>query len=121
MFKRFSKFKFSPARNTSSTRDLIRQEAAIGGTLFGPVAEGHKRQFFCLDKHAWVWHEEWQDQQTGQRQQITTRYEIRETGILKAQGNHPYHFVDTQEEKNLLQAIKLYYKYVMRDVYGQNV
>jgi len=106
---------------TTTRRDLIRREAIIGGQLFGPVPSGHSRQFFCLDKHCWVWHEEWIDQRTGQRQTLTTRYEIRPTGILKAQGDQAYHYVEPEEQSNLLAAIKLYYTQVMKRVYGQTV
>lgn len=104
---------------TATQRDLIRREAIIGGQLFGPVPNGHIRQFFCLDEHCWVWHEEWIDQRTGQRQVLTTRYEIRETGVLKAQGDQPYHFVEQEEERNLLDAIQLYAGQVAKRVYGQ--
>ncbi|HEX9594873.1 MAG TPA: hypothetical protein VF996_01985 [Candidatus Saccharimonadales bacterium] len=106
---------------TATRRELIRREAVIGGQLFGPVPSGHLRQFFCLDKHCWVWHEEWIDQKTGQRQVLTTRYEIRDTGILKAQGDQAYHFLEPEEAKNLSDAIKLYYQQVMKQVYGRSV
>lgn len=109
-----------PYQQVSSRRDLIRKEAEVGGKLFGAVPAGGSRQFFYLDRHSWVWHEEWTDS-NGQRQSLTTRYEIRPTGVLKAQGNQPYHYVDTQEAKNLFRAIKMYYKYVMKEVYGQEV
>jgi hypothetical protein len=101
-------------------RDLIQKESVIGGTLFGPVPQDRQRQFFCLDKHSWVWHEEWTDE-AGQHRSMTTRYEVRPTGILKAQGNQPYHYVTEAEEQHLLQAIELYHQHVMRDLYKQPV
>ena len=123
MFKNlFSKSKREqPVRpGTATQRDLIRKEAVIGGQLFGQVPSGRLRQFFCLDEHCWVWHEEWIDERSGQRQALTTRYEIRETGVLKAQGNQAYHFVEPEEERNLLEAIRLYTAQVAERVYGQN-
>ncbi len=36
-------------RDTKLYNDLIRHEAKIGGTIFGPVPKGHRREFFCLD------------------------------------------------------------------------
>ncbi len=30
---------------------LLLQEAKLGGTLFGDVPAGHRREFFCLDEH----------------------------------------------------------------------
>jgi hypothetical protein len=73
-------------------RDLLRREAELGGQVFGPVAQGGRREFFCLDKNTWIWHEEWVDQ-TGNRHTKTTRYDVRPTGILKAQSNGSYHRV----------------------------
>ncbi|HVI60809.1 MAG TPA: hypothetical protein VM535_01490, partial [Candidatus Saccharimonadales bacterium] len=87
-------------------RQLIRREAEIGGTLFGPVAKGHRRDFFCLDRYTWVWHEEWQ--QDGQHRQLTTRYEVRPDGVLKIQGNRPYQRLTKDEARNLYQATELY-------------
>jgi len=63
-------------------RQLMRREAEMGGHVFGPVPEGRRREFFCLDKNTWIWHEEWTDT-NGNRQSKTTRYDVRPTGILK--------------------------------------
>lgn len=121
MFQIFKKsLVVQPFKRTTTVRDLIRKEARIGGTLFGPIPRGTIRQFFCLDRNSWVWYEEWTDR-NGSRQTLTTRYEIRPTGILKAQGNQAYHYVEPREARNLVDAIKLYYRHVMRDVYGQRV
>ena len=48
-------------RKAALYRNLIRHEAKIGGQLFGPVPKDGRREFFCLDRHTWVWHEEWVD------------------------------------------------------------
>lgn len=88
-------------------RDLIRREAKIGGKLFGPVPQGHRREFFCLDEHTWVWYEEWTDQ-AGQRQSTTTRYDVRPNGIIKNQDGRPSQYVELEEARNLYQAVKLY-------------
>ncbi len=88
-------------------RSLMRREAEIGGQLFGPVPEGRRRQFFCLDSHTWIWHEEWQNA-NGERQAITTRYDIRPNGILKAQDGQHYQRLSRDEARNLAQAAKLY-------------
>lgn len=110
-----------PFKKTVTTRDLLRQEARIGGTLFGPVPEKGARQFFSLDSHSCIWYEEWLDAETQERKALTTRYEIRPNGVLKAQDSQPYHYVGPQEEHNLMKAVQLYYKYVMKEVYGQEV
>lgn len=87
-------------------RELIRREAEIGGRLFGPVPKGHHRQFFCLDQHTWVWYEEWI--KDGKRQTVTTRYEVRPSGILKAQDGQGYRRLSGAEARNLYRATELY-------------
>lgn len=92
-------------------RDIIHFEARIGGTLFGPVPPKHRREFFCLDEHTWVWHEEWTDS-LGRRQSVTTRYEVRPHGIIKVQGNMPHRRLSDEELQNFYQAVRLYGKKV---------
>lgn len=98
-------------------RDIIRKEAKIGGQLFGAVAPGGRREFFCLDAKTWVWHEEWVDAQ-GLRRAITTRYDIRPNGILKAQDGLPYQYIGFDEAKRFYQAIKLYNRQVDAQMYS---
>ncbi len=101
-------------------RTLLKKEAMIGGQLFGPVPAGRTREFFCLDKNTWIWHEEWTDQ-AGKSQSKTTRYDIRPDVILKAQNNGHYHAVERAEAKHLVQAAKLYHDRVLREVYGMTI
>ena len=96
-------------RRASAYRQLLRREAKIGGELFGPVPKGHRREFFCLDRHTWVWHEEWVDQ-AGKNRAVTTRYDIRPQGVLKSQGSSSYQLVQGAELQNLHQAAELYYQ-----------
>lgn len=100
-----------------TARDLIRLESQIGAKLFGPVQKGHRREFFCLDEHTWIWHEEWVDPITKQKHSITTRYEIHDNGILKVQDNQPYQTVEGEELYNLITAMQLYYEQVVRGIY----
>ena len=88
-------------------REAIREEAKIGGSLFGPIPEGTRREFFCLDEHTWVWHEEWIDAQ-GVQQSRTTRYDVRPQGILKAQDGQPYQRLSYEEATRLVQAADRY-------------
>lgn len=92
---------------------LIHREARIGGSLFGPVPKGHRREFFCLDRHTWVWHEEWKDT-AGRQQVMTTRYEVRPNGVLKSQ-NGTYQPLPLDEARNLYRAIALYGQKVDQD------
>lgn len=107
----------TPGFKRLSKRDLIRMESAIGAKLFGPIPRGHRREFFCLDEHAWVWYEEWVDPNTKKRHSVTTRYEIHDKGILKIQDGQPYQEVQGEELRNLVTAIQLYYEQVARNVY----
>lgn len=95
-------------RRAAIYRDLIHHEARIGGELFGRVPDGNRREFFCLDEHTWVWHEEWTDRD-GRRQYMMTRYDVRPSGIVKSQGNNSYQRLSREELKNFYKAVKLYY------------
>ena len=100
-------------RRIERERSLIRREAKLGGQLFGPVPKGHRREFFCLDQHTWVWHEEWLS--NGQRQVISTRYEVRPNGVLKLQEGQPYQRLTKNEARNLYRAAQLYRQVVGAD------
>jgi hypothetical protein len=104
-------------RRQQQRDQLIRREAAIGGQLFGPVPRRSTRAFFCLNQTTWVWHEEWIDDD-GQRQVVTTRYEVRPNGILKAHNGQNYRYIDDREAKNLYDAINAYYKRSLHEIYG---
>lgn len=88
-------------------RELIKSEARIGGAIFGDIKHGQRREFFCLDPHTWIWHEEWSDEK-GSRQIMTTRYDVRPDGILKSQSNSGYKAVSPQEARHLIAAAKEY-------------
>jgi hypothetical protein len=88
-------------------RRLIRHEAAIGGKLFGAVPAGHNRQFFCLDEHTWIWHEEWTDRQ-GRQQVVVTRYDVRPTGVIKTQNGGPARPLSAKEASHFIKAVRLY-------------
>jgi hypothetical protein len=116
---RVSKQAETEAKKASVLRNLIRREAKIGGELFGPVRPGGRREFFCLDEHTAIWHEEWLDN-LGKLQVRTTRYDARPQGVLKAQNGQPYQMVSAQEAKNLRAAIELYAKKVTGEIYKQS-
>jgi hypothetical protein len=103
-------------RRAELYRKLIRHEAQIGGELFGPVRPGGRREFFCLDAHTWVWHEEWIDD-NGQHQFATTRYDVRANGIVKSQ-NGVYKPVSLQEARNLRSAAHMYQERVKQELYS---
>lgn len=95
------------ARAAQIEQSLIRMEAKIGGEIFGAVPKGHRRDFFCLDRHTWIWHEEWKDAK-GKTNAITTRYNVRPNGVLKSQNNQPYQPLSFTEARNLYKSTELY-------------
>jgi len=97
----------STSRRAEQYRELIRAEAKIGGKLFGPIPQGHRREFFCLDEHTWIWYEEWVDS-NNQRQSKTTRYDVRPNGVIKIQDGQPSQYVELEEARNLYHAVGLY-------------
>jgi len=107
LLPRIASAKTREQRQAEAYRQLLRREAKMGGQLFGPVPAGHRREFFCLDRYTWVWHEEWVDA-SGKAQALTTRYDIRPQGILKSQGSNSYQLVKGDELRNLYQAARLY-------------
>ena len=98
-------------KNLELYRRIMRREAEIGGHLFGPVPIGARREFFCLDEHNWMWHEEWTDA-AGHPRTKTTRYYVTPDGIFKSQDGQPQHRVEGQEAKNFEAAVKLYVEQV---------
>ena len=95
-------------------RSLLRYEAQVGSHLFGKIPKGHRRQFFCLDEHTWIWHEEWKDVK-GKRQDVTTRYELRPSGVLKIQDGKTYQRISQNEAQHLFQATEIYRQKVNRE------
>lgn len=102
-------------RQANLYSNLIRHEAKIGADVFGPVPEGTKREFFCLDRHTWVWHEEWQD--NSGKHVRTTRYDVRPDGVLKSQNGH-YQKVTDGELIRLSKAADLYLDRISSEMYS---
>jgi hypothetical protein len=98
-------------------RDLLRHEAKIGGTLFGPLPSNVHREFFCLDQHTWVWYEKWVDE-TGEQHTRTTKYSVRPNGIVKAHDGQHYQRVTDQEALRLLDAARSYQARVNSEIYA---
>jgi hypothetical protein len=104
-------------REAKLYRNLMRHEARVGGTVFGPIPAGRRREFFCLDEHTWVWHEEWTDQ-NNKHQVMTTRYDVRPNGVLKSQNGSHYQPVKDQEALRLLKATRLYRDKINQQIYN---
>ncbi len=100
-------------------RELLTLESAVGAKLFGDVPLGHRREFFCLDEHTWIWHEEWLDEKK-KLQTSTVRYEINEHGVLKVQEGARYNYIEGEELQNFGVAIRMYYEQVARQIYARD-
>lgn len=104
-------------RRAELYRNFMRHEAKIGGQLFGPAAPGGRREFFCLDEHTWIWHEEWKDK-NGNLQTRTTRYDVRPDCIVKAQdGSRDYQKVGEKEAVRLYEAAEVYLRRIYNEIY----
>jgi len=99
-------------------RELLTLESEIGAQIFGPVPEGMRREFFCLDEHTWIWHEEKLDKKSSESS--TIRYEINEHGVLKVQDGARYNYLEGDELKNFAVAVRMYYEQVARRVYQRD-
>ncbi|CAN5706344.1 hypothetical protein BH23PAT2_BH23PAT2_01140 [soil metagenome] len=120
MFKKLLNQTFSQKheqRKAELYRNLIRHEAKIGGSLFGEVKPGGRREFFCLDEHTWVWHEEWIA--NGQRKVRTTRYDVRPDRVLKFQDGQ-YRSVENKEALHLYDATQAYKTTVKEQLYANS-
>lgn len=104
---RHAKARKTAQRKADLNRALFHYEARLGGELFGPIPKGSRREFFCLDPHTWVWHEEWKDKD-GKHHAVTTRYDVRPNGVVKSQGNNTYQALSRQEAENFYKAVQLY-------------
>lgn len=96
-------------------RDLIRREAAVGKTVFGPVPKGHEREFFRIDKATWIWQESWTE--NGNKQTKVTKYVIRDKEIIKSINGGLYQSVSLEEAENFEGAVHLYVERVKKEVY----
>ena len=105
-----------PKSPTPSIDDLINAEAALGRTLFGPIPEGHRREFFQHKKNVWLWHESWLDE-NGYVKELTVRYEVRPSGVFKRPLGGKYMQLKGAELQNFRQAVHAYGKIVKEKLY----
>ena len=117
IFTQFFKKTSSVDRKHAIVQDLMRRESELTRDIFGPVPKDRRREFFNLDKHTWIWYEEWTDG-SGQRRQVTTRYIVRPKEVLKSQNGGAYNRLTLEEAQNFSKAIQTYYKRVKTHLYG---
>lgn len=104
---------------TLTERELLTLESEVGGQLFGPIPEGHRREFFCLDEKTWIWYEEWTGEKR-KKESTTIRYEVSPQGVLKVQEGGRYSYLEGEELRNFGLSVRLYYEQVARKVYKRD-
>lgn len=102
--------------NKISYDDLINAESALGRTLFGPVPDGHRREFFISKKNVWIWHESFVNK-VGRLEEMTIRYEVRPTGVYKKPVGGSYQKIEGEELENFRQAAHSYLELVKSKLY----
>jgi hypothetical protein len=112
--KAISKLYPQKASTEQLEKELLRREAAIGASLFGPMPAGHLRQFVCFDDKTILWYES----QSSVGKPITTRYEVYEDHIVKAQDGQPAQTIPEIESHTLLHAVRWYHYLVAKNLYG---
>ena len=101
-------------------RQLIQLESKVGAALFGELPKHiHRREFFNLDERTWIWHEEFTGE-GGKREELTTRYEVQDRGILKVQPGYKYSYLEGEELRNFVVAVSDYYEQVAREIYQRD-
>ena len=94
---------------------LINAESAIGGQLFGPIPNGHRREFFLYRHNYWIFHESWTEK--GVHKESTITFEVRKTGVYKNPLGSGYRKITGAELKNFCLAIREYQKLVKAKLY----
>lgn len=103
--------------NKLSYNDLINAESALGRTIFGPVPEGHQREFFAARKNVWIWYENWTDQ-NGRKRKMTVRYEVRPAGVFKRTNTGKYKKIGGAELNNFRKATHTYLNLIKAKLYS---
>lgn len=96
--------------------ELISAESEFGRTLFGPIPEGHQREFFEHKKNVWVWYDGWTDEAGGVHG-TTIRYEVKPNGVFKKVAQKPYMRLEGEELNNFRRAAKMYLSLIKSNLY----
>lgn len=96
--------------------DLINAESKLGRTIFGPIPDGHQREFFESKKNVWIWHESFVDN-NGKRNTLTVRYEVKPNGVFKRINQGNYEKIEGSELENFCKAARSYLSLVKAKLY----
>ncbi len=110
--------KNSPSRYSSkpSYEDLVNAESKIGRTIFGPIPNGHQREFFMARSNVWIWHERY-PASGNNLGEMTIRYEVRPDGVYKKATGSGYIKIEGAELENFRKATKTYLELVKSKLY----
>lgn len=100
--------------------DLINAESRLGSLLFGPIPNGHRREFFHDRKNIWIWHEDWVDAGL-QEHEMTVRYEVRPAGVYKKVAAGKYFRLEGDELENFRKATHAYLYVIKKYLYHRPV
>lgn len=106
-----------PHGRKPSRAQLINAESRLGSQIFGPIPEGHRREFFHDKQNIWIWHEAWTDENAHARQ-LTVRYEVRKTGVYKKVAAGAYFKLQGAELDNFRKAANTYLRVVKKWLYS---
>lgn len=106
-----------PHGRKPSRAQLINAESRLGSQIFGPIPEGHRREFFHDKQNIWIWHEAWTDENSHARQ-LTVRYEVRKTGVYKKISAGAYFKLQGAELENFRKAANTYLRVVKKWLYS---
>lgn len=95
--------------------DLINAESALGGTIFGKIPAGHRREFFRFRENVWIFHENWTE--NGKTLESTITYEVKENGVFKSPLGKEYVKIEGAELENFLAAAKAYLNIIKQKIY----
>lgn len=104
-------------KNKPTRYDLINAESRLGSAIFGPIPEGHRREFFHDRQNIWIWHEDWRDGDNFR--QMTVRYEVRTSGIYKKVSTGKYFKLEGEELINFRKATRAYLYMIKKYIYNR--
>lgn len=111
-----SRQKPSRYSNRLNYNDLLNLESNYAKTMFGPVPNGHRREFFKDRENVWIWYEGWTNS-VGNLQEITVRYEVRPSGVFKRVDGEQYKKITGAELDNFRNIAKGYLKLMKTKLY----
>lgn len=100
-----------------SREDLINAESRLGGSIFGPIPAGHRREFFHDQRNVWIWYEGWYDD-AADYHDVTVRYEVYPSGVYKKISVGNYQRLENGELDNFRQAARTYLQLVKQNLYS---